>query len=307
MAAAEQRVGQASRSIFRDESARHFQVLSSAPKELTAAPLCRLGEGIGKVVYASDHWVVKRERTASEIIALIVIWRVIRKLGRMLPFGLADRLLQRPSKKIRFLRVVMQGIVLLLPKSIWFMTHIGEVWRQYRSRDLRGEKLAKEHLIGTALIPNRILFPPTRVKVGGWPGWLVVQEAVERMETTLDKRLAELARARRFGELELWLNRFLDLRQKGWQHGLFSVDAHLKNYGVTGDRVVLLDAGGLTDRWQEIESQLSFEESVREPHDKLGLAAALQSRPDIAERFNRRWKATVNRGRVKEIFREPAD
>jgi len=32
--------------------------------------------------------------------------------------------------------------------------------------------------------------------------------------------------------VELWLNRFLDTRLAGWQAGLFSTDAHLKNFAV---------------------------------------------------------------------------
>jgi hypothetical protein len=98
--------------------------------------------------------------------------------------------------------------------------------------------------------------------------------------------------------LELWLDRFLELRQTGWQRGLFSVDAHLKNFGVSGDRVVLLDPGGLTDHWPEIEQRLSAQAGVAEPHLQLGLGPLLDSRPDIADRFNARWKEIVSRDGV---------
>ena len=64
---------------------RKARVLARAPEELTRGPLLRLGEGIGKVVYASPHWVVKRERHPSEIMALIFMWRVVRRLQRFLP------------------------------------------------------------------------------------------------------------------------------------------------------------------------------------------------------------------------------
>ena len=87
--------------------------LSHAPEELTRAPLRRLGEGIGKVVYASEHWVVKRERSPSAIIALIVIWKILRRLERLLPGSLGKRLVQRPARQIRVLRVFMQAIVLV--------------------------------------------------------------------------------------------------------------------------------------------------------------------------------------------------
>jgi len=270
------------------------RVLPHAPQELTRGRLRRLGEGIGKVVYASEHWVVKRERSPNEIIALIAIWRVLRRLERHLPGTLGRRLLERPSKTIRLLRFFIQALVPVIPRSVWFATHIRAVWKTYHFRSARGERLAGIYLAGTSLIPERIAFPPVRVSVGGWPGWLTVSEATERVEATLYQKLLRLARTRRFDELELWLARFLDLRQAGWQRGLFSVDAHLKNFGVTGDRVVLLDSGGLTDRWEDIAKRLAFEETTEQPHIRLGLGWMLASRPDIAERFNARWKATVN-------------
>jgi hypothetical protein len=269
-------------------------LLSHAPAELTSGRLKRLGEGIGKVVYASDHWVVKRQRSPSEVVALIVIWKFFRSLAHHLPGRFGHRLLERPSKRLRLLRLATQAVVLILPRSTWLTTHIGEILLQYRSRDRRGERLAKTYLTGSPVVPERITFPPTRVKVGGWPGWLTVSEACERVEATLHQRLVDLARQGRYGEVELWLGRFLEARQRGWQHGVFSVDAHLKNFGVIGDRIVLLDPGGLTDSWAEIESRLTFEEVVAEPHIQLGLGSVLGACPDVAERFNAQWKAVVN-------------
>ena len=270
------------------------RVLSHAPAELTRGRLRRLGEGIGKVVYASEHWVVKRERSPNEIIAIIALWRLLGRLERHLPGSFGRRLLEKPSKSIRLLRFFIQALVPVIPRSVWFATHIRAVWKTYHFRSARGERLAGMHLAGTSLIPERVAFPSVRVTVGGWPGWLTVSEATERVEATLHQRLLRLAQARRFDELELWLARFLDLRQAGWQRGLFSVDAHLKNFGVTGDRVVLLDSGGLTNRWEDIAKRLAFEETAEQPHVRLGLGRLLASRPDIADRFNARWKATVN-------------
>ncbi len=274
-------------------------MLSRAPEELTRGRLLRLGEGIGKVVYASEHWVVKRERSPSEIIALITLWRTVRSIERLLPGRLGRRLLEKPSRVIRLVRVLIEAGMPLVPRSLWFATHIRGMWRVYHRRSRRGERLAERHLAGTPLIPERVIFPPTRVNVGGWPGWLNVSEATERVEATLYHRLAGLARAGRFEELEQWLERFLELRQSGWKRGLFSVDAHLKNFGVVGDRIVLLDAGGLTNRWKEVEKHLELEDVVSEPHIQLGLGPLLGSRPDIADRFNGRWKAVVNRDAVR--------
>jgi len=285
----------------RDAPARPT-VLASAPEELTRQRLRRLGEGIGKVVYASEHWVVRRERSPSEIAALIIIWRLLRKLAHVLPGG--ERLLQRPSRRIRLLRLIVQALVLVLPRGLWYTTHIGAMWRLYRERGERGERLARSRLQGTGLLPEEITFPPTRVQVGGWLGWLTVSQAVERVEATLHARLAELAAAGRFDDLERWLNRLLEFRQSGWRRGLFSLDAHLKNFGVCGDRIVLIDTGGLTDRWSEIESRLEWEEDVAEPHVRLGLGPLLASRPDIAERFDARWRAAVSRDGVRRHWPE---
>ena len=275
-------------------------LLPQAPEELTQTRLFRLGEGLGKVVYASDNWVVKRERSPSEVVALIVIWKVLRKAERHLPRPLGRRLLDRPARQIRLLRVMTQAAMLIVPKSIWFTTHVRELWMQYHMRSRRGERLAQAHLAGTAIIPERVTFPPTKVKVRGWPGWLTVTEATERVECTLFQKLAQLAQAQRYEEIEQWLDRFLALRQSGWQRGLFSVDAHLKNFGVHGDRIVLLDAGGLTNRWAEIEGRLAIEEVATQPHIQLGLGPILGGRPDIGARFDARWKATVNRAVVQQ-------
>jgi hypothetical protein len=286
----------------RDDVQSRPRVLAHAPEELTRTSLRRLGEGVGKVVYASEHWVVKRERSQSEVIALVAIWKMFRSASNRLPGRLGHKLLERPSKRIRLLRRLMQPFVAVVPKSVWMTTHIGEVWDVYWSRASRGQSLANERLAGTSLIPETVSFPPTRVKVLGWPGFLTVSEATERVEMTLYQRLAELAAADRFDEVEQWLERFLALRQSGWRRGVFSVDAHLKNFGVTGERVVLLDAGGLTDTWAEIESRLCFEEVASEPHIQLGLGCVLGARPDLAARFNARWREIVNAAEVRRYW-----
>lgn len=273
-----------------------------APAELTTCRLHRLGEGIGKVVYASEHWVVKRERQPSEILALIVIWKALRRLERLLP----GHMTSRPAHQLHFLRVFVQALVRVVPRSLWMMTHAGEVWRTYRARDRRGEELTREHLAGTPVVPRTIRFPPTRVEVDGWPGYLTVTEATERMEATLHERLHDLATARRMDEVELWLNRWLALRQAGWQRGVFSLDTHLKNFGVSGDRVVLLDPGGLTQDWSAIEKRLTYEGSVASPHRQLGLGALLRGHPEIARRFDAHWRATVNPATVSRHWPAPA-
>jgi len=273
--------------------------LPKAPRELREQRLRRIGEGIGKVVYASEHWVVKRERSSLETAALIVIYKLLRKAEPYLPASWSRRLLEKPSRRVRLMRVMMQGAMLVTPKSVWWTEQVRDVWMQYQKRNVRGERLVEQHLEGTGLVPERITFPPLRVRLMDWPGWLTVSEATERVEATLFQRLAELAQDEKWPEVELWLNRFMELRQKGWSMGLFSVDPHLKNFGVTGERIVLLDAGGVTNRWADIDRRLDFEDVVRQPHIQLGLGPILGACPDLAARFDRRWKDVVNRSVVR--------
>ena len=281
---------------------RTVRVLPRAPVELTRGRLVRLGEGIGKVVYASDHWVVKRERRPSEILALIAVWKFLRRLERLLPAWLKPRIVPDPAKRIRWLMLLFQGVVLTIPKGIWFTTHAGEYWRWYTKAEARGAILADKYLTGTLLIPQRVTFPPARVRVSSWPGWLVVSEATERVETTLHDRINDLARSLRFDEIEMWLDRFLASRRSAWGHGVFSLDAHLKNFGVLGDRVVLLDSGGLTNRWTDIEGRLKIMDDFLSPHARLGLEMTLRDRPDIAERFDAQWRSLVTPESVLEYW-----
>jgi hypothetical protein len=280
------------------------RVVEQAPEELTRDRLIRLGEGIGKVVYGSPHWVVRRERSPREVVALIILWKLIRKRVHWLPFGWGKSLLSKPSRPIRFLRLVIEGWIAVLPRKLWYTDHVAQVLKKYRFQDRRGERLARLVLTDTALVPETISFPPVTVLVGGWPGWLVVDEATERVEQTLDKRIAELAAAEDFDGVERWLDRFLETRQTGWRLGLFSVDAHLKNFGIIENRVVLLDTGGLTNRWTDITEKLSSDEQVALPHVQLGLEEALAARPEVAERFNNRWRSVVNQDTVIESWPE---
>jgi hypothetical protein len=281
-------------------------VLPHAPDELTGRRLRRIGEGIGKVVYASDHWVVKRERSPSEILALIAIWKIVRRTESILPGRVGERLFAAPSRQLRLLRVCMQGILVLVPRSFWYMTHLRDVWHVYTARARQGEDLAEEALYGTSLVPRRVSFPPVRVKVGGWPGYFTVDHATERVEATLLERLNTLAAAGDWEQVEWWLDCFLETRQTAWQRGLFSVDAHLENFGVTGSRVVLLDAGGLTNRWCEVKNRLHFEQRAESPHVRLGLGETLAPRPDIAARFDVHWKETVSVEGVRRHWPEHA-
>src|SRR5437016_5359984 len=125
--------------------------VAHAPEELRRGRLHRLGEGIGKVVYASDHWVVKRERSPTEVVALILIWKMLRRSAHRIPFGWGDRLLKRPSRAIRWLRVMTEAAMAVIPKSIWYTKHVAQVLRTHVARDRRGDKLAQIYLAASPL------------------------------------------------------------------------------------------------------------------------------------------------------------
>ena len=130
----------------RNVNSAESQVLYHIPAELTRGPLLRLGEGIGKVVYASEHWVVCRERSPLEMVALILLWKGLRKLEWLLPGSWGRRLRDRPSRQIRFLRVMVQGAILVFPRALWFSSHIRDILRGYgrpwSRRNGRGKSLA---------------------------------------------------------------------------------------------------------------------------------------------------------------------
>lgn len=279
-----------------------LQAMDEPPGELTRSRLKRIGEGVGKVVYASEHWVVKRDRGAAEIIALILVWRMLKRVERWLPRGVRLEWMRRPSRRVRLLRALMQAAVTFIPKTVWFGTRWGRVWQKYVHRDVRGEHLAVKHLAGTSIVPETVTFPPALVRVDGWPGWLVVTEATERVEETLYDRLARLAAAGRWEEVERWLDRLLDLRQAGWRRGVYSVDAHLKNFGVIQSRVVLLDAGGLTDRWEDVEKHLASLGRAEAPHRAFGLGEILAQAPEVAARFDARWREATSAGSLGDVW-----
>lgn len=281
-----------------------LQAMEEAPEELTRGRLKRIGEGVGKVVYASENWVVKRERGASEIIALILIWRLMKRLEKMLPQRFTSRWTSHPSAALRALRMAMQAFVSIVPKAVWFSTHWGRVWQKFVHRDVRGEYLAVKHLAGTSLVPETVTFPPTLVKVSGWPGWLVVTEATERVEETLYERLRKLAAQGQWNEVERWLERLLELRRAGWRRGVFSVDAHLKNFGVIQNRVVLLDPGGLTDRWEDVERHIASLAKNGPAWRQFGLEEILAGAPELAERFEARWRALTAPQSMRDLWPE---
>ncbi len=281
-----------------------LQAMEEAPEELTRGRLKRIGEGVGKVVYASEHWVVKRERGASEIIALILIWRLMKRLERILPQRFTSRWTAHPSAALRAMRMATQTLVAVVPRAVWFSTHWGRVWQKFVHRDVRGEYLAVKHLSGTSLVPETVTFPPTLVKVSGWPGWLVVTEATERVEETLYDRLKRLAAERKWNEVERWLERLLELRRAGWRRGVFSVDAHLKNFGVIQNRVVLIDSGGLTDRWEDVERYLASVAKNGPVWRQFGMEEILAGSPELAQRFDARWRALTAPESMRDLWPE---
>jgi hypothetical protein len=62
----------------------------------------------------------------------------------------------------------------------------------------------------------------------------------------------------------------------------------------------------VTNRWQDISARLSKDEQVQEPHIQLGLESLLADRPEVAQRFNERWKQMVNIESVREHWPDDA-
>jgi hypothetical protein len=166
-------------------------------------------------VYASEHWVVKRERSPFEVVAIIVLWNALRKVKHVLPRGWVDRLLRGPSREIRFLRVLVQTAMMVIPKSLWYTTHIRKAWRVYVSRDMRGQRLAEAHLHGTGLVPQTVQFPPAVVRVAGWPGRLTVSSATERVDSTLHDRLVSYLRRAALRRSKIGWESFLSYGNQG--------------------------------------------------------------------------------------------
>jgi hypothetical protein len=267
------------------------RVLSHAPEELTGGKLRRLGEGIGTVVYASDHWVVRRERSAADILALIVIWKALRGVARLLPGRLGARFLERPSRWIRLLRVTVRPLVVGFPHPVADDARRADV-ALYLSRDARG-----------GVWPN-----------SAWPARRCCPSASRFRPCAWGRRLARMADGERGhrtggGDTGPALAPPGDEnRLRNWSAGssacwiapgglaprpVFDRRAP-QELGVVGDRVVLLDSGGLTDRWAEIETRLAPSDSAA-PHVMLGLETVLRARPDIAARFDERWNQVVSR------------
>ena len=237
-----------------------LRVLAQAPAELTQGRLKRLGEGIGKVVSASEHWVGKRERTPSEVVALIV-----------LASGESSGSLGGSCRSVSA-AICSSG----LPAA--------------RSGSPR--TFVRSGANPTARAPGASVSP----------GVLTVSKATERVEAILFDRLAELAAADRFDEFEHWLEQLLLTRHSGWRLGLFSLDAHLKNYGIVQGRVVLIDPGGLTNQLVDIEEKLARERHGMAPHVRLGLEPLLADHPEIAARFDARWRETVHPDVLREVW-----
>jgi hypothetical protein len=58
----------------------------------------------------------------------------------------------------------------------------------------------------------------------------------------------------------------------------------------------------LTNNWSDIQKRLGPTDEFDSPHVKLGLEMTLRDRPDIAERFDARWRATVSAEAVRNSW-----
>jgi hypothetical protein len=107
------------------------RLLPHAPEELTSQRLIRLGEGVAKVVHASPHWVVKRHLSLTGIVALMVVWKAILRVARLLPHPWRAGFVHRSSQNIRLFGTQIQPNIAGIPPSFCCTTHTGEAWRAH--------------------------------------------------------------------------------------------------------------------------------------------------------------------------------
>ena len=278
-------------------------VVSHIPEELTLGTLRRLGEGIGKVVYASEHWVVSRERTPLEMVALIVLWKALRKLERLLPGAWGKTLRDRPSRQIRFLRVLVQGAIVVVPRALWFSSHIRDVLRLYHRRSVRGRETGANSFgrIRTDSGAHRV--PP-----GARSHWRLA-------------RMADGLRGQRTGGFDAPSED--DAAGGGGSfRGAGSVARTPARDAPGGMAAGTVFAGRTSEKlrhhWRahcpfghgRADEPLGGSGKAvgggrvqpTEPHVRLGLGELLEEHAEIARRFDQRWKDTINTEVVRECW-----
>ena len=229
--------------------------------EFTGAPLERVGSGFESIVYGSTCWVVKVPRDerglAASLLATVVVGRALRPLrtcggapGNREPAGAAmafcrDR--RGPTPVARGARG-LPAILIMVPERSWRGSGIERRARWLRARAEECQRLAMRCLDGTPLVPRRVELPPTRIRTARWGRRRTVTTAYQRVDRTLWDEALRCGRLGRVDELDRWLDRFLSFQIMLWRRGvLFAASNPYENHGVLGDRLVLLDHGGLIE------------------------------------------------------------
>ena len=122
------------------------------------------------------------------------------------------------------------------------------VLRVYRARDRRGEKLARKHLAGEPVwFPNASHFRRRR----SWPGAarVAVRPRGHRARGRYPRPRSRTSQKRGISTKSS-AQPIPPYPPERWQLGSFSGGCALKNFGVIGKRIVLLDTGGPTNRWR---------------------------------------------------------
>jgi len=65
-----------------------------------------------------------------------VLWKALRRLNGCCPER-GEKAARPPLPPIRFLRVLVQGAILVFPRALWFSSHIRDVLRLYHRRSVR--------------------------------------------------------------------------------------------------------------------------------------------------------------------------
>ncbi|MBZ0165314.1 MAG: rhomboid family intramembrane serine protease, partial [Candidatus Omnitrophica bacterium] len=240
--------------------------------EITAQPLVRIGQGWQKVVYASDNWVVQQEWSIAAAATIVKRSRLLNKyIRRFVPNTTLASLRNPNTFTVKQFAVKIAKIIVframfftlwslfkMMPRFVLQRTHSGRAILAHRDEARQAEDILKNSALANSdYIPRRYSIKPTKVRLAGHLFSVTTTQVVERADNTLHDHLAMLVAEGRVEEAKEWLDRFLRMQVMLWEMGLFEYTFQPGNYGVIGQRLVLLDHGEMTNRHDEINVKLA--------------------------------------------------
>lgn len=284
------------------------------PAVLTAQRLPRVGAGMRKVVYGTDALAVTRNRSFNESLALMLIRRFMRLLGRVASptsrFGLPPAIwlgaryrdgLMRPATIVqRALIPVVRVVLSVLPAFLVRRMATVQDIRRYRRRDIHGRWVVAQRLAGTGLVLERTAIPPTWISIEGWPWRFRATSYAPRVDRTVAQQLNDVASTRNPKELHDWFEQLLAFHEALWQRGIYT-PFKLSNFGIWQGRIVLLDYGELWDDPLVIRRMLTTE---RRKHWR---AFARELPPQITKQLAQYLDQRVHPTAVRALWPTPDD